>query len=122
MDIIDLSDAQKFVEAKKFIESALHDENSAYKEKSTPEFIDMLNMKNSIFVKDDYVVPFRIIKDKIFIVGDETSIKYASSALQEIKYNLNVLIEIPIEKVHTGRLDRYEYYFIIDSKYMVFEK
>lgn len=121
MDIIDLGNAELFMQAKTSVESSLHDEDNSYVEKSTPEFIDMLNMKNSIFVKDDYVVPFRIIKDKLFIIGDTDSIRYATDALSEINYNLDTLSEISINKVHLGKLEKYPYYFIIGSKYMVVE-
>lgn len=119
MKIIELDNANLFAEVKNDIESKLIENGTIDSKMSIPEFIDMLKMENSIYIKDDIVVPFRIYDDYLFIIGSNSIIEKVTESLESIEYDLSKLKEVSMEDVHNGKLDNYEHYFIIESKYMI---
>ena len=58
----------------------------------------------------------------LFIIASKENIEEVDSALKAIDYDCSRLTEIPIMQVYQGELEKYEQYFVIDSKYMVNKK
>lgn len=118
MRIIEVNNPEQIMFAKHELE-ALHGDMPV---QNLQTFINTLNMQNNIFIKDDIVVPFSIVSDMLFVVADNDNIKLLTGVLEQLNYKLNTLIEIPTLDVYNGKLEKYEFYFIINSKYMVLEK
>ena len=119
MRIIKLDDPLKIIAAKQEVESKLLEDKKIEKEFELQEFIKYLSLQNTIYVKNDTVVPFRIFDDMLFITADDTVIKEVSEYLASLSYDLSKLTEVPMVDVYNGELDSYPIFFIINSKYMV---
>ena len=119
MRIIKLDDPVKIIEAKQEIESKLIEENKIDSPMELQEFIKFLDLQNTIYVKDDLVVPFRLYNDMLCIIAEDSIINTVLETLQEISYDFKKLKQISNIEVYNGELDKYKYFFIIDSKYMV---
>ena len=122
MRIIEVDDPVKIILAKQEVEQKLMDEKKLDEPMTLPDFIKSLNMQNNIYIKNDDVIPFSIVDDKLFIIASKEKIEEVDSALQAINYDCSKLTEIPIMQVYQGELEKYEQYFVIDSKYMVNKK
>ena len=122
MRIIEVDDPVKIILAKQEVEQKLMDEKKIDAPMSLPDFVKSLNMQNNIYIKNDDVIPFSIVDDKLFIIASKEKIEEVDSALQAINYDCSKLTEIPIMQVYQGELEKYEQYFVIDSKYMVNKK
>lgn len=119
MRIININNSSDFISIKDEIEAQLISENKIKSKMELQEFINFLQLQKNIYIKDDNVIPFRIYNDIILSVFDASELQHLISALEIIKYDLSNLKEIDINAVYLGELDKYEYYFIIDSTYKV---
>lgn len=119
MRIVKLDDPIKIITTKQEIETKLIEENKLEKEMELQEFIKFLNLQNTIYVKDDTVVPFRIYGDILFIVAEDKTIKELNETLSSFKYDFSKLKNISQIDIYNGELDKYKFFFIIDSKYYV---
>ena len=122
MRIIEVDDPIKIILAKQEVEQKLMDEKKLDAPMSLQDFVKSLNMQNNIYIKDDDVIPFSIIDDKLFIIASKEKIEEVDSVLKTINYDCSKLTEIPIMQVYQGELEKYDQYFVIDSKYMVKKK
>ena len=122
MRIIEVDDPVKIILAKQEVEQKLIDEKKLEEPMTLPDFVKSLNMQNNIYIKNDDVIPFSIVDDKLFIIASKEKIEEVDSALKLIDYDCSRLTEIPIIQVYQGELEKYEQYFVIDSKYMVNKK
>ena len=122
MRIIEVDDPVKIILAKQEVEQKLMDEKKLDEPMSLPDFVKSLNMQNNIYIKNDDVIPFSIIDDKLFIIASKEKIEEVDSALKAIDYDCSKLTEIPMMQVYQGELEKYEQYFVVDSKYMVNKK
>jgi hypothetical protein len=119
MRIVKLDDPIKIIESKQEIESKLIENKKIDSAMELQDFIKFLDLQNTIYVKDDLVVPFRLYDDMLFIIAENDIISEVSEILKEIEYNFSNLKQVSNSEVYSGELDKYKYFFIIDSKYMV---
>ena len=122
MRIIEVDDPVRIILAKQEVEQKLMDEKKLDAPMSLPDFVKSLNMQNNIYIKNDDVIPFSIIDDKLFIIASKEKIEEVDSALKAIDYDCSKLTEIPMMQVYQGELEKYDQYFVVDSKYMVNKK
>ena len=122
MRIIEVDDPVKIILAKQEVEQTLMDEKKLDAPMSLADFVKSLNMQNNIYIKNDDVIPFSIFEDMLFIIASKEKIDEVDSALKAIKYDCSTLTEIPMLDVYQGELEKYEQYFVINSKYMVKKK
>lgn len=119
MRIVKLDDPVKIITTKQEIETKLIEENKLEKEMELQDFIKFLNLQNTIYVKDDTVVPFRIYEDILFTVATDDVIKELNETLFSFEYDFSKLKNISQLDIYNGELDKYKCFFIIDSKYYV---
>ena len=119
MRMVKLDDPIKIITTKQEIETKLIEENKLEKEMELQELIKFLNLQNTIYVKDDTVVPFRIYEDILFTVAEDKTIKELDETLASFKYDFSKLKNISQLDIYNGELDKYKFFFIIDSKYYV---
>lgn len=122
MRIIEVDDPIKIILAKQEVEQKLMDEKKLDTPMSLQDFVKSLNMQNNIYIKNDDVIPFSIVDDKLFIIASKEKIEEVDSVLKSIDYDCSKLTEIPMMQVYQGELEKYDQYFVIDSKYMVKKK
>ena len=122
MRIIEVDDPVKIILAKQEVEQKLMDEKNLDAPMSLQDFVKSLNMQNNIYIKNDDVIPFSIVDDKLFIIASKEKIEEVDSVLKAIDYDCSKLTEIPMMQVYQGELEKYDQYFVIDSKYMVNKK
>ena len=122
MRIIEVDDPVKIILAKQEVEQKLMDEKKLDAPMSLQDFVKSLNMQNNIYIKNDDVIPFSIVDDKLFIIASKEKIEEVNSELKAIDYDCSKLTEIPMMQVYQGELEKYDQYFVIDSKYMVNKK
>ena len=122
MRIIEVDDPVKIILAKQEVEQKLMDEKKLDAPMSLQDFVKSLNMQNNIYIKNDDVIPFSIVDDKLFIIASKEKIEEVDSVLKSIDYDCSKLTEIPMMQVYQGELEKYDQYFVIDSKYMVKKK
>lgn len=122
MRIIEVDDPIKIILAKQEVEQKLMDEKKLDAPMSLQDFVKSLNMQNNIYIKNDDVIPFSIVADKLFIIAPKEKIEEVDSVLKSIDYDCSKLTEIPMMQVYQGELEKYDQYFVIDSKYMVKKK
>ena len=122
MRIIEVDDPIKIILAKQEVEQKLMDEKKLDAPMSLQDFVKSLNMQNNIYIKNDDVIPFSIVDDKLFIIASKEKIEEVDSVLKSIDYDCSKLTEIPMIQVYQGELEKYDQYFVIDSKYMVKKK
>lgn len=119
MRIVYLYKPSSILLAKLEIEKELKEANKIENEMDIQEFINFLNLPRTIFIKDDIVVPFRVYNDMLFIVADEKTSEIVKTAIESFNCDFGSLIKVPTKDVYTGALENEEYYFIIDSDYMI---
>ena len=122
MRIIEVDDPIKIILAKQEVEQKLMDEKKLDAPMSLQDFVKSLNMQNNIYIKNDDVIPFSIVDDKLFIIASKEKIEEVDSVLKSIDYDCSKLTEIPMMQVYQGELEKYDQYFVVDSKYMVNKK
>jgi hypothetical protein len=118
MKIIEVNKVEQILLAKQEMEIL----NPDKPKQDLQSFINGLNMKDTIFVKDDIVIPFSIINDSIYVVSEDNQLNILIERLKTFEYDLSRLTEVPVMEVYNGKLEKYDFYFIINSKYMVLEK
>ena len=60
MKIIEVNSPEQILEAKRILENT----------EDLQTFVNGLNLQNTIFVKDDIVIPFSIKNDLLFLIAD----------------------------------------------------
>lgn len=118
MRYININNPDDIISAKREVEEILINKKEITEEMSLPDFINFLQLQNTIFVKDDIVIPFKIYNNFIFYVSSADSDDFFK-VLKLIKYDLTQLKSLSNDEVYSGELDKHPIYFIIDSKYMV---
>ena len=119
MKIVEVNKVDQILEAKSEIELL----NPDKPKQDLQTFINGLDMKDTIFVKDDIVIPFSIKSERLFVITEKDEhLSKLLESLQQFDYDLSKLVEIPIFDVYNGKLEKYDFYFIIVSKYKVFDK
>lgn len=119
MRIIELDNPLKILNAKQEIEKKLIEEGKIEKEMELQDFVKFLNLQETIYCKNDTVIPFRIYDDMLFFVGQNDTKNELITALESIDYKFSNTRTVPTVDVYNGELDKYEYFFIVQSKYMV---
>ena len=82
MRIIEVDDPVKIILAKQEVEQKLMDEKKLDAPMSLQDFVKSLNMQNNIYIKNDDVIPFSIVDDKLFIIASKEKIEEVNSALK----------------------------------------
>ena len=75
MRIIEVDDPVKIILAKQEVEQKLMDEKKLDAPMSLQDFVKSLNMQNNIYIKNDDVIPFSIVDDKLFIIASKEKIE-----------------------------------------------
>ena len=122
MKIIELDDPVKIIMAKQDIENKLIEEGKLEYYTKHDQFILSLKLQETIYVKENAVIPFKIYSDEyLFTLGKKEDINELVSVLEEMKYDLSLLKEISIMEVYLGELTKHPTYFIVNSKYMIYK-
>jgi hypothetical protein len=111
MKIIEVNNPEQILEAKRILENT----------EDLQTFVNGLELQNTIFVKDDIVIPFSIKNDLLFLIADN-NIDLLLNVLNTINYNLDSLEDISMLDVYNGKLEKEEFYFIIGSDYKILKK
>lgn len=122
MKVIELDDPIKIIMAKQDIENKLIEEGKLDDYTKLDQFILSLKLQETIYVKENTVIPFKIYSDEyLFTLGKKEDINELVSVLEEMKYDLSLLKEISIMEVYLGELAKHPTYFIVNSKYMIYK-
>lgn len=121
MRVVELDNAINILTAKQEIEAKLIESGKIETSMELQDFIKYLNLQNTIYVKDDTVIPFRVFDDMIFLVAKGEEQKDLLDKLNLINYDFSKLTSISQDDIYLGKLDKYKFFFIIDSKYYVIE-
>jgi hypothetical protein len=111
MKIIEVNNPEQILEAKRILENT----------EDLQTFVNGLALQNTIFVKDDIVIPFSIKNDLLFLIADNNE-DLLLNVLNTIDYNLDSLEGISMLDVYNGKLENEEFYFIIGSDYKILKK
>ena len=111
MKIIEVNNPEQILEAKRILENT----------DDLQTFVNGLELQNTIFVKDDIVIPFSIKNDLLFLIADNNK-DLLLNVLTTIDYNLDSLEGISMLDVYNGKLENEEFYFIIGSDYKILKK
>lgn len=111
MKIIEVNNPEQILEAKRILENT----------EDLQTFVNGLELQNTIFVKDDIVIPFSIKNDLLFLIADNNK-DLLLDILNIIDYNLDSLEGISMLDVYNGKLENEEFYFIIGSDYKILKK
>lgn len=111
MKIIEVNNPEQILEAKRILENT----------EDLQTFVNRLELQNTIFVKDDIVIPFSIKNDLLFLIADNNK-DLLLNVLNTIDYNLDSLEGISMLDVYNGKLENEEFYFIIGSDYKILKK
>lgn len=111
MKIIEVNNPEQILEAKRILENT----------EDLQTFVNGLELQNTIFVKDDIVIPFSIKNDLLFLIADNNK-DLLLDVLNRIDYNLDSLEGISMLDVYNGKLENEEFYFIIGSDYKILKK
>lgn len=111
MKIIEVNNPEQILEAKRILENT----------EDLQTFVNGLELQNTIFVKDDIVIPFSIKNDLLFLIADNNK-DLLLNVLNTIDYNLDSLESISMLDVYNGKLENEEFYFIIGSDYKILKK
>ena len=111
MKIIEVNNPEQILEAKRILENT----------EDLQTFVNGLELQNTIFVKDDIVIPFSIKNDLLFLIADNNK-DLLLNVLNTIDYNLDSLECISMLDVYNGKLENEEFYFIIGSDYKILKK
>lgn len=111
MKIIEVNNPEQILEAKRILENT----------EDLQTFVNGLELQNTIFVKDDIVIPFSIKNDLLFLIADNNK-DLLLNVLNRIDYNLDSLEGISMLDVYNGKLENEEFYFIIGSDYKILKK
>jgi hypothetical protein len=122
MRIVNINVVEDVMFIKDKIETELLSENKITEPMDINSFVNFLDLKNNIFIKEDTVLPFKIYDDILISVGKPEELEYLESVLNDIEYNLANLSEVDINNVYLGELDKNDFYFIINSKYHIIKK
>lgn len=122
MRIVNINVVEDVMFIKDKIETELLSENKITEPMDINSFVNFLDLKNNIFIKEDTVLPFKIYDNILISAGKPEELEYLESVLQGIEYNLANLSEVDINDVYLGELDKNDFYFIINSKYHIIKK
>ena len=115
MKTVNASNPIEILNAKNEIESNLISNGKLDSPMDLPTFVNWLSMQETIFIKDDNVIPFRIYEDYLFIAGDNNNL--CEDGLKTINFDLSKLKEIPMSDVFDGATESLPFYIISNSKY-----
>lgn len=114
--IVPLDNPDLFLNAKKYLE----DNNIIQTEQTIGKFIESLSLDKTVYVKDDIVIPFRIIDKYLFYtpISKDSDDEFLIE-IKNLNYEFTKLNKISFDDVVLNKLDSYKYFFIINGEYWV---
>lgn len=114
--IIPLDNPDLFLNAKKYLE----DNNIIQTEQTISKFIESLSLDKTVYIKDDIVIPFRLIDKYLFYtpISKDKDDEFLNK-LKTLNYEFTKLNKISFDDVVLNKLDSYKYFFIINGEYWV---
>lgn len=114
-------DPEDIYVAKWQIENYIKEINPFYKKKPLAEFIQGLNLQDTLFVYDNSCIPFSVYYNHLFISAATKELEtHLIEALSQIDYDLSRLIEYTMDEIlKTTKLP--DTYFLIGNKIMIIQ-
>lgn len=122
MRVIKLDSPFEILKAKEEVENKLIETKVIESPMELTEFINYLGLQNSIYIKNDTVIPFRIIDDMMFTTSSKEEVQQVIDALNLFGGNFDKLTTVSTLDVYQGKLEKVDFYFIINSEYKIFSK
>lgn len=122
MRVIKLDSPFEILKAKEEVENKLIETKAIESPMELTEFINYLALQNSIYIKNDTVIPFRIIDDMMFTTSSKEEVQQVIDALNLFDGNFDKLTTVSTLDVYQGKLEKVDFYFIINSEYKIFSK
>jgi hypothetical protein len=122
MRVIKLDSPFEILKAKEEVENKLIETKVIESPMELTEFINYLGLQNSIYIKNDTVIPFRIIDDMMFTTSSKEEVQQVIDALNLFDGNFDKLTTVSTLEVYQGKLEKVDFYFIINSEYKILSK
>lgn len=122
MRVIKLDSPFEILKAKEEVENKLIETKVIEAPMELTEFINYLGLQNSIYIKNDTVIPFRIIDDMMFTTSSKEEVQQVIDALNLFDGNFDKLTTVSTLEVYQGKLEKVDFYFIINSDYKILSK
>lgn len=122
MRVIKLDSPFEILKAKEEVENKLIETKVIESPMELTEFINYLGLQNSIYIKNDTVIPFRIIDDMMFTTSSKEEVQQVIDALNLFDGNFEKLTTVSTLEVYQGKLEKVDFYFIINSEYKILSK
>ena len=122
MRVIKLDSPFEILKAKEEVENKLIETKVIESSMELTEFINYLGLQNSIYIKNDTVIPFRIIDDMMFTTSSKEEVQQVIDALNLFDGNFDKLTTVSTLEVYQGKLEKVDFYFIINSEYKILSK
>jgi hypothetical protein len=122
MRVIKLDSPFEILKAKEEVENKLIETKVIESPMELTEFINYLGLQNSIYIKNDTVIPFRIINDMMFTTSSKEEVQQVIDALNLFDGNFDKLTTVSTLEVYQGKLEKVDFYFIINSEYKILSK
>ena len=122
MRVIKLDSPFDILKAKEEVENKLIETKVIESPMELTEFINYLGLQNSIYIKNDTVIPFRIIDDMMFTTSSKEEVQQVIDALDLFDGNFDKLTTVSTLEVYQGKLEKVDFYFIINSEYKILSK
>lgn len=122
MRVIKLDSPFEILKAKEEVENKLIETKVIESPMELTEFINYLGLQNFIYIKNDTVIPFRIIDDMMFTTSSKEEVQQVIDALNLFDGNFDKLTTVSTLDVYQGKLEKVDFYFIINSEYKIFSK
>lgn len=122
MRVIKLDSPFEILKAKEEVENKLIETKIIESPMELTEFINYLGLQNSIYIKNDTVIPFRIIDDMMFTTSSKEEVQPVIDALNLFDGNFEKLTTVSTLEVYQGKLEKVDFYFIINSEYKILSK
>lgn len=122
MRVIKLDSPFEILKAKEEVENKLIETKVIESPMELTEFINYLGLQNSIYIKNDTVIPFRIIDDMMFTTSSKEEVQQVIDALNLFDGNFDKLTTVSTLEVYQGKLEKVDFYFIINSDYKILSK
>lgn len=122
MRVIKLDSPFEILKAKEEVENKLIETKVIESPMELTEFINYLGLQNSIYIKNDTVIPFRIIDDMMFTTSSKEEVQQVIDALNLFDGNFDKLTTVSTLEVYQCKLEKVDFYFIINSEYKILSK
>lgn len=122
MRVIKLDSPFEILKAKEEVENKLIETKVIESPMELTDFINYLGLQNFIYIKNDTVIPFRIIDDMMFTTSSKEEVQQVIDALNLFDGNFDKLTTVSTLDVYQGKLEKVDFYFIINSEYKILSK